>query len=133
MKARAEIAHVPEPTLSAEDEAAFARGVAQFNEALYFECHDTLEDVWSGVRGESRDFFQGLIQVAVGFHHLASGNRSGAASLFERALRRLERYPPRYAGLEVERLRATVRDWAAPLASGANLPGGRPAPRIERV
>jgi len=127
------VASIPEPVLSAEEEAAFTTGVAQFNRALFFECHDTLEDLWSGVRGASRDFFQGLIQVAVGFHHLWGGNRSGAASLFARALARLERYPPRYAGIEVEALRATVRDWAAAIASGADLPGGRPAPRMERA
>lgn len=122
-----------EPTLSAEEEAAFATGIAQFNRALFFECHDTLEDLWSGVRGPSRDFFQGLIQVAVAFHHLERGNRGGAASLFARGLARLERYPPRYAGLKLEALRATVRDWAKAVASGAELPGGRPVPQLERA
>jgi predicted metal-dependent hydrolase len=128
-----EAAGVPEPALSGEEESALAAGIAQFNRALYFECHDTLEDLWSGLRGPSREFFQGLIQVAVGFHHLGRGNPKGAASVLARGLARLERYPARYAGLDVEALRAAVRDWAKALASGAALPGGRTAPRIERT
>jgi predicted metal-dependent hydrolase len=128
-----EAAGVPEPSLSGEEESALAAGIAQFNRALYFECHDTLEDLWSGLRGPSREFFQGLIQVAVGFHHLGRGNPKGAASVLARGLARLERYPARYAGLDVEALRAAVRDWAKALASGAALPGGRTAPRIERT
>jgi uncharacterized protein len=128
----AETPRIPEPALSAEEEQAFARGVAQFNRALFFECHDTLEDLWSGVRGAPRDFFQGLIQVAVAFHHLERGNPRGAASVFAKALARLERYPPRYAGLELEALRSTVRDWATAVASGAERPGGRAAPRMKR-
>jgi predicted metal-dependent hydrolase len=133
MSVGGDTARLPEPALSAEEDAEFARGLAQFNAGLYFECHDTLEDLWSGLRGPSREFFQGLIQVAVGFHHIGRGNPKGAASVLARGLARLERYPSRYAGLEVERLRATVRDWAFAIASGADLPGGRPAPQMERA
>ena len=60
------------------------------------------------MRGPSRDFFQGLIQAAVGFYHLGNGNREGARRLFDRALARLERYPPRYAGVDAGPLRASV-------------------------
>lgn len=132
MSGGGEAAGVPEPVLSAEEESALATGIAQFNRALYFECHDTLEDLWSGLRGPSREFFQGLIQVAVGFHHMGRGNPKGAASVLARGLGRLERYPARYAGLDVEALRAAVRDWAAALASGATLTAERPLPRLER-
>jgi uncharacterized protein len=133
MTGEAETAGIPEPVLSVEEEQAFARGVAQFNRALFFECHDTLEDLWSGVRGAPRDFFQGLIQVAVGFHHLERGNTAGAASVFAKALARLEPYPPRYGGLELEELRSTVRDWARAAASGAELPGGLASPRMKKA
>jgi len=90
-----------EPELSDEERAEFARGVEQFNTGYYFECHDTLEELWSGLRGGQRDFFQGLIQVAVAFYHLGRGNQSGAASMLERALARFERYPDRYFGFDL--------------------------------
>jgi predicted metal-dependent hydrolase len=120
---------VPEPALRDEDRAAFARGLAQFNDGLFFESHDTLEEVWSGVRGPSRGFFQGLIQVAVGFYHLGNGNRPGAAALLGRALARLGSYPARYAGVELGSLRASIGDVLAALESGGDPPARRP--RIE--
>ncbi len=41
---------IPEPDLDAEERRAFARGVDEFNRGYFFECHDTLEDLWTGVR-----------------------------------------------------------------------------------
>jgi predicted metal-dependent hydrolase len=111
-----------EPQLSPEDLDAFRRGVAEFNAGYYFECHDTLEEIWSGVRGEPRDFFQGLIQVSVGFYHLNGGNAAGALSMFGRALKRLERYGERYWGFDVAALRREIGGWAERLRSGAPLP-----------
>jgi len=103
------VSEVGEPVLTADERAAFERGVREFNEAYYFECHDTLEELWSGLRGDARDFFQGLIQVAVGYYHLGSQNRAGACSMFERALRRFEKYPGRYFGFDLERQRGELR------------------------
>jgi predicted metal-dependent hydrolase len=99
----------PEPTLSPEDQALFERGLHEFNTGFFFECHETLEDVWHGVRGPSRDFFQGIIQLAVACYHLTRGNTEGAGRLFDRGLARLSRYPERYGGLELEALRAEAR------------------------
>ena len=117
---------LPEPVLSDDDRAAFARGLVQFNERLFFECHDTLEDLWSGVRGAPRDFFQGLIQAAVGFYHLGNGNPKGARSVLARSLERLARYPPRYAGVELEPLRVELALWLHALESGAGAPAEPP-------
>jgi hypothetical protein len=113
---------VPEPALEDAERGALARGIAQFNHGLFFECHDTLEEVWSGVRGPSRDFFQGLIQVAVGFYHLGNGNRAGGTRLLRRALARLGRYPARYAGVDLAPLRDAVAGWLSSLESGGEAP-----------
>jgi len=102
-----------EPTLDPEERRALAKGVREFNDGYYFECHDTLEDLWSGLRGDARDFFQGLIQVAVGYYHLGNDNPSGARSMFERALQRFEKYPARYLGFELERQREELRSLLA--------------------
>lgn len=107
----------PEPELSTEERDAFRRGVAEFNDGLFFECHDTLEELWSGLRGPSRDFFQGLIQVAVAFHHVGNGNAAGAVSMIERALGRFRAYPSRYFGFDLDAQRALLRDWRERLAS----------------
>ena len=105
-----------EPELTSEQRLALARGVAQFNRGLYFEAHEILEAVWSGLRGPSRDFFQGLIQVSVGFHHLGRGNRAGALKTFTRALGRFESYPARYCGFDLEAERLRLQTLLAALA-----------------
>jgi predicted metal-dependent hydrolase len=74
-----------EPSLSDEDGRALRRGADEFNRGYFFECHDTLEEAWSGMRGEARDFFQGLIQVSVGLYHWRNGNPCGAATLWSGA------------------------------------------------
>lgn len=109
---------LPEPELSPDERRAFDKGVAEFNTGYFFECHDTLEELWGGVRGASRDFFQGLIQVSVAFYHLTRGNETGAESMLSRALKRFERYPPRYFGFGLAEHRATLEAWLARIRSG---------------
>jgi predicted metal-dependent hydrolase len=122
------VAAIPEPALNAEEREGFEKGVREFNAGHYFECHDTLEELWSGIRGPSRDFFQGLIQVAVGHYHLSGGNAAGAASMFARALKRFERYPERYFGFDLEGQRRDLRLRAERLAAGTEQPGPAPPP-----
>ena len=43
------------------------RGIEEFNRGLYFECHETLEEIWLEEHGEDRKFYQGIIQVATGY------------------------------------------------------------------
>jgi predicted metal-dependent hydrolase len=109
---------IPEPLLGPDERRAFAKGVGEFNRGFFFECHDTLEELWAGVRGPSRDFFQGLIQVSVAFYHLTGGNRAGAASLLRRALGRLGKYPGSYWGFDLDAHRANIRSWLERIAAG---------------
>ncbi len=97
------------PALGEEDLRGLAKGVGEFNAGYFFECHDTLEEVWSGVRGPAREFFQGLIQVSVGFYHFGNGNRGGASTMLERGLKR--------------GLRREVADWRARIEAGEEFPG----------
>ncbi len=108
---------VPEPVLSAEDRVLFELGVREFNDGLYFECHESLEDLWNGVRGPSRDFFQGLIQVSVAFLHLARSNPAGAQSTLGRALKRLSAYPDRYYGFDLGAYRRVLEARLAQIAA----------------
>ena len=108
--------------LSAEEAAGLKKGVAEFNAGHFFECHDTLEEVWSGLRGPARNFVQGLIQVAVGFYHLGNGNSGGALSMLERGLARLEQCGPSCCGLELRGLRRELAAWRGRVAAGAGYP-----------
>jgi predicted metal-dependent hydrolase len=113
---------VPEPRLADEERRAFAKGVDEFNRGYFFECHDTLEDMWTGLRGPARDFFQGLIQVSVAFYHLDNGNLAGAESMLQRALKRLAKYPDRYFGFDLGAHRAELHAWLERIRGGALAP-----------
>ena len=113
---------VPEPVLDEEERRGFEKGVAEFNAGYFFECHDTLEEVWGGIRGPSRAFFQGLIQVSVGLYHFGNGNRGGALTMLARGLARLERYPDRYGGLDLASLRRELSDWRGRIEGGEGFP-----------
>src|SRR5713226_7039257 len=52
-----------------------------FHAHLYFEVHELLEPYWLRAEGGDREALQGLIQIAVGFQHLANGNAAGARGL----------------------------------------------------
>jgi hypothetical protein len=57
------------------------RAAALANHGLFFEVHELLEPVWFRATEPARTALQGLIQIAVAFHHLESGNREGGRSL----------------------------------------------------
>ena len=119
----------PEPQLDPEERRLFDKGVDEFNRGYYFECHDTLEELWSGLRGPVRDFFQGLIQVSVAFYHLGNGNLAGMESMMRRALKRFERYPGRYFGFDLEGQRRLLRDWLERIAQGTAVEDADARPR----
>ena len=109
----------------------FCRGVEEFNNGMFFECHETLEDVWHGIRGSARDFFQGLIQIAVGFYHLDNANLVGSRSQLEKGLRRLEKYHDAFMGIDLGELRRQAAEWLERLHSGQPIGGHvRDLPKI---
>jgi predicted metal-dependent hydrolase len=112
---------IPEPTLDPAVVLGIQKGVAEFNSGKFFECHDTLEEIWQGTRGPARDFFQGLIQISVGFYHLRNGNLRGGQSQLEKGLKALQRYGDRYAGMELENLRSEVGIWLERVRAGQSL------------
>lgn len=69
----------------------FLQAIRQFNNRQWFECHETIEELWIGQEGEMRDFLQGTLQIAVALHHWRNGNHGGAVSLLASGVRYLER------------------------------------------
>jgi DUF309 family protein family protein len=85
----------PESSLAAVLEAA-----ATLHDAgLYFEVHELLEPYWARAGGETKEALQGLIQIAVGYAHLANGNLLGARALLEEGSGRVR---GRTLGLDLE-------------------------------
>ncbi|MGH7402199.1 MAG: DUF309 domain-containing protein, partial [Candidatus Rokuibacteriota bacterium] len=71
---------------------ALEEAAALFGAGLYFEVHEVLEPYWMRAEGADREALQGLIQVAVGFQHLANGNLEGARALLRDGAARLAGY-----------------------------------------
>jgi predicted metal-dependent hydrolase len=91
----------------------FSRGLELFNRAHFFDAHEALEDVWRSVPvGEPlRRHLQGMVQLAVAFHHQSTGNYVGARSVLERALRNLQGAERSFPALDLDLLRAELAPW----------------------
>jgi predicted metal-dependent hydrolase len=92
-------------------------GVALFNRAHFFDAHEVLEEVWRSVprdcasRRHLRLHLQGMVQLAVAFHHQSTGNHVGARSVLERAMRNLNGADTSFPDLDLDRLRAELEIW----------------------
>jgi hypothetical protein len=64
----------------------------QFNSRHYFDCHETLEEIWHEEDGELREFYKGLIQLAAAFVHVSRGNAAGADRLLRTSMGYLIQY-----------------------------------------
>lgn len=76
----------------------------------YYVCHDVLEELWLE---EGREpFYQGLLQVAVGLHHLQNDNQNGAFKMLCSALEKLSLYPEKeWMGLHLSKLKQDVETY----------------------
>ena len=81
----------------------YLEGIQHFNECDFFEAHEVWEELWTDYRGESRKFYQGLIQAAVALHHFGNGNIRGARKVYRSSRGYLEQYQPMCCGLDVKR------------------------------
>lgn len=77
------------------------KAVEEFNSGEWFECHETLEDLWVGSQGELRDFYQGMLMIAVALHHWRDGNYKGSVLLLDKGTSHLGRVRAVCQGIEV--------------------------------
>jgi predicted metal-dependent hydrolase len=99
-------------------------GIGLFNRACFFEAHEVLEEVWRSMAPHqaSRRHLQGLVQLAVAFHHESTGNYAGARSVLERALRNIAGADNSFHNLDFDRLRAELQEWQEYLAGRTSRP-----------
>jgi predicted metal-dependent hydrolase len=103
-----------------------AEGLELIRAGDYFEAHEELEDEWREAPAAERDFLQGLVHVAVAWHHAGRGNRPGCERQLEKAARRLGPYRPLHRGVDVDEVLAGVDEAQTLVASGSlDLPDPR--------
>lgn len=83
---------------------AFWQAVAQFNEQEFYACHDTLEALWLEAAETDKNFYQGILQIAVACYHLGNSNWRGAVILLGEGIKRLSDYQPVYEDIDVTNL-----------------------------
>jgi uncharacterized protein len=79
----------------------FKRGLEAIRSGRYFEAHEELETAWRAAPPEERDFFQGLVHVAVAWYQAGRGRPVATARQLEKAERRLAPFAPRHGEVDV--------------------------------
>ena len=93
----------------------------QFNDGLFWDCHETLEDLWRATPYPLRHFYQGIIKIAVGFHHTDRHNAKGARTKLSEGLRLLGPFAPTFLGLETGILAREVQNWLDALGQNSRV------------
>ncbi|MBI3880325.1 MAG: DUF309 domain-containing protein [Verrucomicrobia bacterium] len=106
-----------------------------FNEGLFYEAHDVLEELWLAQwHGPNHSFYKGLIQFAGAFVHLQKQRLRPAAALFKLARTNLEKYLATHEQLDVAAVLGHIAEWLARLEAAnfeRNPFDGTNAPRVE--
>jgi uncharacterized protein len=100
-------------------EAAFKRGLEAIRAGHYFEAHEELELAWRAAPTEERDFFQGLVHVAVAWYQAGRGRPVATARQLEKATRRLSSFAPSHRGVDVEGLLLQIESAQGRVADGS--------------
>ena len=95
------------------------RGLELIRRGAYFEAHEELELAWRAAPPEERDFYQGLVHVAVAWYQAGRGRPVATASQLEKAARRLGPYAPMHRGVDVAAVLAQVAAAQSRVAGGS--------------
>jgi predicted metal-dependent hydrolase len=90
----------------------------EFNAGRYFEAHEVLEDGLDAVPDDLWGLFVGLIQIAVGYHKVTQRLWGGARHMLDIGLQKVDPFPAKAAGLNLDALRQRTRADVAHLRSG---------------
>jgi 8-oxo-dGTP pyrophosphatase MutT (NUDIX family) len=94
-------------------------GVDLIRRGEYFEAHEELEEAWRAAEPDEKDFFQGLVHVAVAWHHAGRGNRPGCERQLAKARRRLTPFAPLHRGIDLDRVLRSVDEAARIVEAGS--------------
>lgn len=68
----------------------------------------TLDEVWLMDESENKDFFGGLIQLAVSMYHLTNGNPQGAKKIYEKAIGMIQKYGDEHMGVALGQIKQSL-------------------------
>lgn len=97
----------------------FLSGLDLIRSGEFFAAHEELELEWRAAAAGERDFFQGLVHVAVAWYQAGRGNRPGCERQLEKAARRLAPFAPVHRGVDVASVLGQVERAQAIVAGGS--------------
>jgi predicted metal-dependent hydrolase len=112
--------------MEAQDDPRLQKGIDEFNQGLFFECHETLEEIWQEDHGEDRLFYQGIIQIAAGYFKWQQGVPAGALKLWRTGLDKIAPYGANHLGIAIGPFAEIVKANLQKLEA-AQQRGGEPA------
>jgi uncharacterized protein len=105
---------------SATSDPRYLAGIEFFNQCEFFEAHEAWEELWKDYSGPSRNFYKGLIHVAVCLHHFGNENYRGAKKLYRSARDYLEPYRPFHQGIDLDKLIRELETCCAEMMANEN-------------
>ena len=93
-------------------------GLEHIRAGRFFEAHEELELAWRAAEPSERDFYQGLVHVAVAWYQAGRGRPVATSRQLEKAARRLGPYEPEHHGVDVASLLAQVEAAQRRVAEG---------------
>src|SRR5438034_4640736 len=97
----------------------YKAGLDHIRAGRFFEAHEELELVWRAAAAEERDFYQGLVHVAVAWYQAGRGRPVATRSQLEKGLRRLGPFGPAHRGVDVADVLAQVERARERVAGGS--------------
>jgi len=94
-------------------------GLEHIRAGRFFEAHEELELAWRAAPPEERDFYQGLVHVAVAWYQAGRGRPIATGSQLAKAARRLGPFAPAHRGVDVTDVLAQVARAAETVAAGS--------------
>lgn len=67
----------------------YKQGFDCFNRGDFYNAHEAWEEIWLAETGEEKLFYQGLIQVAAGCHHLQKNKFKPAITCLKKGVEKL--------------------------------------------
>ena len=97
----------------------YRAGLDHIRAGRFFEAHEELEVAWRSAPTEERDFFQGLVHVAVAWYQAGRGRPVATGRQLEKAARRLGPFAPEHRGVDVDAVLAQIAVAQARVAAGS--------------
>lgn len=97
-------------------------GIRQFNRGEYYDCHETLEEIWRDEQGKIWGLYKGILQIGVAIYHAKRSNLRGATRLVSSGTELLSPFAPECMGIDVARLLQSARRFREELNKLASDP-----------